>query len=289
MRGVAGTVRKMVEALGHDRIDVLGVWLRGAVAQRLAHQAPSLVRRLVLAATGPGLGGVPAAPTALLALATPRRYHRPTTTERIAGRVYGGAARADPDLFCVRLGRPRPSSPPLRGYLGQLYAIAGWTSLPGSTASGSQRLIIAGDDDPIIPSTNGRILARSPRRPAARRRGGGHLFLLERPSEMATLVAVPSSGPATSPAEGPLRGSHARLRGTSRPTDLCSRPDGRGTRDCLPSEAWPKRSSSRRRGRRSAAPSRGPSRTCARTTWQRPSSGPRWTRCRSWTRATSTT
>jgi poly(3-hydroxyalkanoate) depolymerase len=190
MRDVAGTVRKMVEALGHDRIDVLGVSLGGAVAQQLAHQAPSLVRRLVLAATGPGLGGVPGSPTALLALATPHRYHRPDYYRRIAGRVYGGLARTDPDLllrgWAARLLQP----PALRGYLGQLFAIAGWTSLPWLHGLRQPTLVLAGDDDPIVPSTNGRILARCI--PDARLhvvRGGGHLFLLERPSEMATLVA----------------------------------------------------------------------------------------------------
>ena len=82
------------------------------------------------------------------------------------------------------------SRPALRGYLGQLYAIAGWTSLPWLHGLRQPTLVLAGDDDPIVPSINGRILARCI--PDARLhvvRGGGHLFLLERPSEMATLVA----------------------------------------------------------------------------------------------------
>jgi poly(3-hydroxyoctanoate) depolymerase len=189
MPGVAGTVRRMVAALGYDRIDVLGVSLGGAIAQQLAHQAPSLVRRLVLAATAPGLGGVPGSPTALLALATPRRYHQPDYYRRIAGRVYGGLARTDPDLL-LRGSVARFVEPPtLRGYLGQLYAIAAWTSLPWLHALPQPTLVLAGDDDPIVPSTNGRILAWCI--PGARLhvvRGGGHLFLLERPSEMAALV-----------------------------------------------------------------------------------------------------
>ena len=67
-------VEQLLDALGYDQIDVLGVSLGGVIAQQLAHQAPQRVRRLVLAATGPGLGGIPGSPRVLLTLATPRRY-----------------------------------------------------------------------------------------------------------------------------------------------------------------------------------------------------------------------
>jgi pimeloyl-ACP methyl ester carboxylesterase len=62
MPGVARTVERMLDALGYDEVDVLGVSLGGVIAQQLARQAPHRVRRLVLAATGPGLGGVPGSP-----------------------------------------------------------------------------------------------------------------------------------------------------------------------------------------------------------------------------------
>ena len=62
MRGAARTVAEMAAALGYHRMDVLGVSLGGVVAQQLARQSPDLVRRLILAATGPGLGGVPGSP-----------------------------------------------------------------------------------------------------------------------------------------------------------------------------------------------------------------------------------
>jgi poly(3-hydroxyalkanoate) depolymerase len=190
MPGIARTVELILDVLGYESVDVLGVSLGGVIAQQLAHQAPHRVRRLVLAATGPGLGGLPGSPRVLLSLATPRRYYQPDYYRRIAGRVYGGAARRDPDALLH--GSPaRFIEPPTPwGYLGQIYAISGWTSLPWLRTLRQQTLVLAGDDDPIVPLLNGRILARCI--PGARLhivRGGGHLFLLERPAEIAARVA----------------------------------------------------------------------------------------------------
>jgi len=190
MGGLARTVHRMVEALGYSHIDVLGVSLGGVVAQQLAHQAPQLVRRLVLAAAGPGLGGVPGSPRALLALATPRRYHNPDYYRRIAGRVYGGLARHDPDALLHGSVARFIEPPSLRGYLGQLYAITGWTSLPWLRRLPQPTLVLAGTDDPIVPMVNARILTWCLQH--ARLQvvtGGGHLFVLERPAEIAALVA----------------------------------------------------------------------------------------------------
>ncbi len=189
MPGVARTVQRMLDALGYDRVDVLGVSLGGVIAQQLARQAPDRVRRLVLAATGPGLGGVPGSPRVLLSLATPRRYYQPDYYRRIAGRVYGGEARRDPDALLHGSIARFIERPSMRGYLGQLYAISGWSSMPWLRTLRQPTLVLAGDDDPIVPLVNGRILARFI--PDARLHvvpGGGHLFLLERPAEIAALV-----------------------------------------------------------------------------------------------------
>jgi poly(3-hydroxyoctanoate) depolymerase len=191
MPGLARTLERVLDVLGHDRVDVLGVSYGGILAQQLAHQAPARVRRLVLAATGPGLGGVPASPRVLLALATPRRYHQPDHYRSIAGRLYGGEARRDPDAALhgtlARFTRP----PSLAGYLAQLYAVAGWTSLPWLYRLAPPTLVLTGDDDPIVPLANGYLLARLI--PHARLHvvpGGGHLFLLERPTEAAAVVTA---------------------------------------------------------------------------------------------------
>ena len=199
MPGVARTVGRMLDALGYDRVDVLGVSLGGAVAQQFARQSPGRVRRLVLAATACGLGGVPGNPAVLWTLATPRRYHQPDYYRDIAGKIYGGDARRDPDALLHGSVARFIERPSIRGYLAQLYAITGWTSLPWLRTVRQPTLVLAGDDDPIVPAVNGRILAHC--LPDARLhvvRGGGHLFLLERPAAMAALVAdfLAERGPA---------------------------------------------------------------------------------------------
>lgn len=189
MKGLARTMELMIDALGYEQVDVLGVSFGGTLAQQLAHQAPQRVRRLVLAATGAGVGGVPASPRVLLALATPRRYHQPDYFRRIAGDIYGGAARRDPDATLHGSLARFAKAPSMCGYLGQLYAIAGWSSVPWLAKLPHETLVIAGDDDPIVPVLNGRLLDRLiPHSRLHIVEGGGHLFLLEQPEEMAALV-----------------------------------------------------------------------------------------------------
>jgi pimeloyl-ACP methyl ester carboxylesterase len=89
--------------------------------------------------------------------------------------------RSDPDALLGGSVARLVGPPSLRGYFGQLYAISGWTSLPWVRTLRQPTLVLAGDDDPIVPLVNGRILAC--RMPQARLHvihGGGHLFILER-------------------------------------------------------------------------------------------------------------
>lgn len=192
MPGLARTLVHTLDTLGYDRVDVLGISFGGILAQQLAHQAPDRVRRLVLVATAPGvvgLGGVPGSARVVRAMATPRRYTSPDYYRRVAGMIYGGEARKDPEAHLHGSVARFAHAPSTRGYLGQLYAISFWTGLPWLWRLAAPTLVLAGDDDPIIPVANGHILAHTI--PNARLeiiRGGGHLFMLERPEETAALV-----------------------------------------------------------------------------------------------------
>jgi poly(3-hydroxyoctanoate) depolymerase len=190
MPALAQMTAGLIEALGHESVDVLGVSFGGAVAQQLAKDRPERVRRLVLAATACGFGAVPGDPLAMLVLATPYRYYSPAYFRWIAPYLYGGAIRRNEGLVQsqsnVRAGHP----PSVVGYLWQLAAVTGWSSLPWLHRIRQPTLVINGDDDPIIMVTNGRILARLI--PHARLHvmpGGGHLFLLDQAPEAAGVVA----------------------------------------------------------------------------------------------------
>jgi pimeloyl-ACP methyl ester carboxylesterase len=124
-------------------------------------------------------------------LLTPRRHQSPAYFRSVAGALYGGEARRTPDPLLHETMTRFSNPPSLRGYIDQLYAIGGWTGLPWLWRLPHPTLVLSGDDDPIVPVINGRIL--STLIPHARLeiiRGGGHLFLIERPAEIAALVAA---------------------------------------------------------------------------------------------------
>ncbi len=189
MRGLARMLSKLIAKLGHERVDVLGLSWGGALAQELAIRHPDQVDRLVLVATTPGIGGVLGRPAALTILASPARYYSPAYLKRVAPTLYGGGIADRPDLLESHAALRSRHPPSLRGYMSQMLAIQTWSSLPRLHRLMPRTLVLAGDDDPIIPPANGRILARLiPDADLGIIEGGGHLFLFVRAEEMADRV-----------------------------------------------------------------------------------------------------
>jgi poly(3-hydroxyalkanoate) depolymerase len=178
---------RLLDQLGHEQVDVLGVSWGGAIAQQFAFQHGKRCRRLVLAATSPGHLMVPGKLTVLLKMATPRRYKDPDYMKRIAGDIYGGMLRSSPELVSRHLRHVRWSSD--YGYYLQLIAGFGWSSLPWLRLLAQPTLVMAGTDDPIVPIANGRILTTLI--PDARMVtiDDGHLFLVTSAKQCAGLVS----------------------------------------------------------------------------------------------------
>jgi poly(3-hydroxyalkanoate) depolymerase len=190
LRGIARLLDRALDALGYREVDVLGVSWGGALAQELARRHGARVGKLVLVASSPGWISLPGRPAALRVLATPRRYYSPSYFERVAPVLYGGAVRENPQLLRQQ-GHLRFIRPPsLRGYLWQLAAVAGWTSVPWLHRLRMPALVLAADDDPIIPLANARLIAwRLPHATLEVVPGGGHLFLLTHADTVAPRIA----------------------------------------------------------------------------------------------------
>jgi len=178
---------QLLDQLGYQEVDVLGVSWGGALAQQFAFQQSARCRRLVLAATSPGHLMVPGRLSVMLKMATPRRYKDPGYMQRIAGDIYGGAMRGSPELVRQHLRHVHWSSD--YGYYLQLAAGFGWTSLPWLRFVSQPTLVLAGTDDPIVPLINGRILAGLIPQARLVTIDDGHLFLVTSAGESAKIIA----------------------------------------------------------------------------------------------------
>lgn len=182
MRGLAAITNELLAELGRERVDVLGYSFGGALAQELAYRHPNRVRRLVLCATSLGIGGVPPRPVAGLLLATPARYYHPRLLRMTLPLLAGGRTSREPAVLDGQAAARLLHPPDPLGYALQLYAAAGWSSLPWLRRLQQRTLVIAGDDDPAVPPGNARRLAARIARSELQLLGGaGHLFLIDEP------------------------------------------------------------------------------------------------------------
>lgn len=155
----------LIRALGFERVDLFGFSLGGFVAQDVTLKAPGLVRKLILAGTGPAggtgierVGAVswPLIIKGLLTLRDPKFYLFFTSTAN--GR---GAARA----FLKRLKERktgRDNAVTISAFRRQLKAIEAWGRQAPQDLGRIQIpvLIANGDNDIMVPTVNSIDLAR---------------------------------------------------------------------------------------------------------------------------------
>jgi poly(3-hydroxyalkanoate) depolymerase len=168
------------------QVDVLGVSWGGALAQEFAHHYPDRCRRLILASTSPGAIMVPGRLSALAKMISPRRYSDPEFLHAVGGELYGGAYRRNSGLLREHSRHIRP--PRGRGYFYQLLGAWGWTSIPWLWSLRQPALVMHGNDDPIVPLINAKILALLIRNAKLHVVDDGHLFLVSRAREVAPVV-----------------------------------------------------------------------------------------------------
>ena len=165
----ADLIAGMLRQLGVDQIDVFGVSWGGALAQEFALRYPSMVRRLILAATsaGPAMLVKPADVLDFFGRSKSanlrkqeRSRHSIQTLLRFG--VVNGMLTANP-----------------RTYYHQLTALVGWTSLLRLFRLRQRTLILTGERDTLVRLYNAHILRRTIRRAELHvLKGEGHFFVV---------------------------------------------------------------------------------------------------------------
>jgi poly(3-hydroxyalkanoate) depolymerase len=186
MRNYAKVCERVLDELGVPSANVMGVSWGGALAQQFARQYPQRCARLILAATSPGNIMIPGRLPVLWRMSNPRRYYDKNYMKRIAGTIYGGKLRTN--RLSAGAIAELTTPPSKRGYYYQMMAIFGWTSLPWLRRLKQPTIVMHGNDDPIIPTVNARLMTSLI--PGAKLMivDCGHLFMLTRARRVAAVV-----------------------------------------------------------------------------------------------------
>lgn len=177
---VAHAAKSILLHYGYDRpVDVMGVSWGGGAAQQFTFQYQKRVNRLILCATSPGALMVPGKVQSLSKMADPKRYMDREFLAKNFKALYGDEPEGA-ELFAARMRSPTRS-----GYLYQLMAMMGWSSLPFLPLLPHETLVLAGDRDNIVPLANAKILKFMIRNSEMHVvENGGHLFVLSRAKEV---------------------------------------------------------------------------------------------------------
>jgi pimeloyl-ACP methyl ester carboxylesterase len=154
-----------IQALGFEQVDLLGFSLGGMVAQVIAQEEPQLVRKIVLAGTGPAGGeGIDKVTSVTivdmikgaLTLKDPKHYlfFTRTANGQSAARQFMKRLKERTDN--------RDTSISVRAFRAQLKAIHTWGSQEPSNLNGIRQpvLVVNGEADRMVPSSNSVDLAR---------------------------------------------------------------------------------------------------------------------------------
>jgi poly(3-hydroxyoctanoate) depolymerase len=183
---IAALACGVLDHYGHQRCDALGVSWGGAAAQQFARSASARCRRLVLCATAMGVVMVPGNPTVAMKMITPRRYISRQYAAKVSGDIYGGDFRGNPEIAARHFKHVKWQS--RLGYYLQLGAGFGWTSVHWLHRLTQPTLVMAGEDDPLIPLVNAKLMHRLIPRSELKVFDCGHLFLLTRLDESARVI-----------------------------------------------------------------------------------------------------
>jgi len=176
----------ILDQLGVGQVDVFGVSWGGALAQQFAYDFQHRCSSLCLAATAAGMVMVPGNINVLRKMATPKRYTDPDYMLKVGAEIYGGELAFNQELLKEHTMAMRAGD--RRGYLYQLMAGAGWTSFFWLSQIKLPTLILMGDDDPLVPPINGKIMLKRLPNATLETVNCGHMFVLTQAEQIAARI-----------------------------------------------------------------------------------------------------
>jgi pimeloyl-ACP methyl ester carboxylesterase len=154
-----------IRALGFDQVDLLGFSLGGMVSQVIAQQEPALVRKLILAGTGPAGGEGIVNVTKLSYLDTLHAYATFKDPKEYLFFTRTANGKSEAKAFINRLKErtnDRDKATAIKAFRTQLKAIHTWgLAKPADLSTIHHPVLVAnGDDDRMVPTSNTYDLAR---------------------------------------------------------------------------------------------------------------------------------
>ena len=138
----------VLDDVGHERADVLGYSLGGAVAQQLAFSEPERVRRLTLVSSSCGAGGLPGSLQALLAVSTPLRHYTKSGYRAAMRMIHLAPAEKERGIVDRQIASLAPGTGSLDvGYMLQMTAFSTFNSLPWLHRVSQPTLVLSGEQD----------------------------------------------------------------------------------------------------------------------------------------------
>ncbi|MDO5648253.1 alpha/beta fold hydrolase [Paracoccus sp. (in: a-proteobacteria)] len=183
----ADAVADMLDQLGIEQVDLLGISWGGAVSQQFVHSYPERVRRLILSITSPG--GILTwwgTPIAISEILFPMRYSNKLYGNFIGPLMYGGEALLAPSMFAEY--SRRAIKPNYYGYIAQVNAMCSWTSIPFLREIEHPTQIIGGTFDALIPLPNQIALAEMIPNAQLKVYPAGHLLMYSLREEVGELI-----------------------------------------------------------------------------------------------------
>ena len=155
----------VIDALGLEKVDLFGFSMGGFIAQVIAAERPALVRKLILAGTGPAGGeGIDKVTRVTYADSIRALLERKDPKQNLFF-TRSAHGKAQSREFITRLGERtthRDKKISLRAFRAQLRAIHTWgTASPTDLSAITHPALVAnGEDDRMVPTSNSYDLAR---------------------------------------------------------------------------------------------------------------------------------